>query len=938
MKRSQPEEQQGAAPNKKSKQQSSVPTLTASTKAAQEAADARLARELAESEGLVLKERKERKRDSGSSKSRDMKLEKGNGKMVQQQDEQKPTPKLGSEDDSDDDLIIVDDPPPKPTPKKSLASFFAPKPQPSPKLKPDPEQKPSTKRRPSASPSKPSGGSFFATSIKKEAKSTPVPSTSKLVAVKPLDTSLYEFNPSTDVDTSLWPGGRMPYSFLTEAFVIVSATKSRLIISRVLTNLLRTAIELDPASLQAIIYLTTNRLGPAHEKDLELGIGSQVLGKAIRDVSGLTPAAVKALSNKLGDAGDIAFEAKKTVRLLVQPTPLVCHKVFSTLLSLTRLKGSGSQDRKTATVKQLLVAAKGEEVRFITRTIVANLRIGAVRLSLLTALARATCLSRKGGVGEGEEPEDEWWVTKAERARVLKELSAARKGKIKVKEEEERRVEQKMEKAEQLVRKVWARHPQYGHLVDALLADAFIDLETRVPLAVGTPLEPMLGSPTRALTEIYTRLGQRPFVAEAKLDGQRGQIHVSTTAPEGAEESGQGCWYDPLPGTEGKRLWVRVFSRHLLDMTDKYPDIAYTLSALVHRESTSAEPLTDFILDCEIVAIDPATGALKTFQELSYRSRKDVEMGDIKVRVGIYAFDLMYLNGESLLGLPFRRRRELLHERFAPLKPSDVRLARYDLVPSCTDNDPEKVKEFFEETLKMKAEGIMVKLLDEAEVEVASDEEEGSDSSGSPSTTSTSPSKPSMKRKGRRKVLPATYEPDKRADSWLKVKKDYLEDLGDSLDLIPIGAWHGNGRKASWWSPILLGCYDQDTGLIQAVCKCMSGFTDEKYKEINVRYALDGENTTKIRPSEIEAGNLKPSVWFVPQEVWEIRGADFTLSPVYPAAQSLLGERGVSLRFPRFVKVRDDKGIEQATSSEQLAGLYERQSEGGGGKARGGEE
>lgn len=91
----------------------------------------------------------------------------------------------------------------------------------------------------------------------------------------------------------------------------------------------------------------------------------------------------------------------------------------------------------------------------------------------------------------------------------------------------------------------------------------------------------MLGSPTRALTDIYTRLSERPFVAEAKLDGQRGQIHVSTKAPDGAEESGQGCWYDPLPGTDGKRLWVRVFSRHLLDMTGKYPDIAYTLSVSI---------------------------------------------------------------------------------------------------------------------------------------------------------------------------------------------------------------------------------------------------------------------------------------------------------------------------------------------------------------------
>ena len=45
----------------------------------------------------------------------------------------------------------------------------------------------------------------------------------------------------------------------------------------------------------------------------------------------------------------------------------------------------------------------------------------------------------------------------------------------------------------------------------------------------------------------------------------------------------------------------------------------------------------------------------------------------------------------------------------------------------------------------------------------------------------------------------ATYEPDKRTEAWLKVKKDYLADLGDALDLVPIGAWHGMGRKAAFW-------------------------------------------------------------------------------------------------------------------------------------------
>lgn len=64
---------------------------------------------------------------------------------------------------------------------------------------------------------------------------------------------------------------------------------------------------------------------------------------------------------------------------------------------------------------------------------------------------------------------------------------------------------------------------------------------------------------------------------------------------------------------------------------------------------------------------------------------------------------------------------------------------------------------------------------------------------------------------------------DKRTLAWIKLKKDYVTTLGDSLDLIPIGAWHGNGRKARWWSPVLLAIYDRKLGKPVAVCKCMSG-------------------------------------------------------------------------------------------------------------------
>lgn len=86
-------------------------------------------------------------------------------------------------------------------------------------------------------------------------------------------------------------------------------------------------------------------------------------------------------------------------------------------------------------------------------------------------------------------------------------------------------------------------------------------------------------------------------------------------------------------------------------MTDKYPDIVSTLSLLLDREMGT---ITSFIVDSEIVAIDPITSEFKSFQELSYRSKKEVALEEVKIRVGVYAFDLMFLNDEvrsSLISL-----------------------------------------------------------------------------------------------------------------------------------------------------------------------------------------------------------------------------------------------------------------------------------------------
>ncbi len=75
----------------------------------------------------------------------------------------------------------------------------------------------------------------------------------------------------------------------------------------------------------------------------------------------------------------------------------------------------------------------------------------------------------------------------------------------------------------------------------------------------------------------------------------------------------------------------------------------------------------------------------------------------------------------------------------------------------------------------------------------------------------------------------SSYEPSKRSFNWLKLKKDYLDDLGDSMDLVLVGADYGTGKRTGWFSSFLLACYNEDTERFQTICKCANGFTDERF-------------------------------------------------------------------------------------------------------------
>ena len=406
--------------------------------------------------------------------------------------------------------------------------------------------------------------------------------------------------------------------------------------------------------------------------------------------------------------------------------------------------------------------------------------------------------------------------------------------------------------AEGVIKQVYSEMPNYDIIIPALVHHGIDELHKHAQLTAGVPVKPMLAKPTKGISEVLDRFSNCAFTCEFKYDGERAQIHLLED------------------GT------VKIFSRNSEDNTTKYPDIAAIVPRAVKKGQT-----TSAILDSEAVAVDTKTGAILPFQVLSTRKRKDVSADDVAVKVCIFAFDLLYLNGESYLQKPLGERRAALHSAF------EVLPREFEFAIASDAADPEAIQEFLMESIKGNCEGLMVKTLE----------------------------------------VDATYEPSKRSLNWLKVKKDYLAGMGDSCDLVPLGAYYGKGKRTGVYGAYLLACYNPDDETYESVCKIGTGFNDEALQSLHAALkdkVIDAPRAYYRVPDWAEA--QMPDVWFEPCQVWEVLAADLSISPVHMAAAGMVDpSKGIALRFPRFIRLRDDKGVEDATSAEQIADMYNNQ-------------
>ncbi|GAA0719418.1 DNA ligase-1 [Halorubrum trapanicum] len=400
--------------------------------------------------------------------------------------------------------------------------------------------------------------------------------------------------------------------------------------------------------------------------------------------------------------------------------------------------------------------------------------------------------------------------------------------------------------------------------------DEGIDGLREESLRVGRPVQAMLAQ-TGTATDAVDAFGE--VAVETKFDGARVQVHYAPAgdAADASSPAGDAAAGDAADGNavddgaaDGEvALGPRLYSRNMDDVTEALPEI---VEYVAERVDVPA------ILDGEVVAVDDDGDPLP-FQEVlrRFRRKHDVDRMRETVSLRLHAFDCLHADGDDLLDEPLRARHERLQE-VLPDAAAELALA----------DDPEAIAAEERAALDAGHEGVMLKNPE------------------------------------------AAYTPGNRGRDWLKRKPDV-----ETLDAVVVGAEWGEGRRAELFGTFLLAVRDEsgdrssegDGGASEAadrrasdreaadlapagyatVGKVATGITDEALADL----------TERLEPHVVDETGT--TVAFDPELVVEVGYEEIQASPTYSA--------DYALRFPRFVGVREDKGVGDADSLARVRRL-----------------
>jgi len=592
--------------------------------------------------------------------------------------------------------------------------------------------------------------------------------------------------------------------------------------------------KLSTEEIDKACYLCLGQLAPKYEGK-EFNMAEKMMLRSLGIAFDGSPEVTKKIYKETGDLGETALKLKERKGGGKEEIPklkISIFEVYDRLLKVAEDEGEGSVERKVNKMAKLLKELDSLSAKYVARIPVNKLRLGFSHMTILDSLSWMA-------VG------DKSLRTQLERAfNVLADI---------------------------------------GKIARIFKKEGLKGIQ-RIESEVGVPIRAALAERLPDAKKILEKM-EGQCVLEPKYDGFRCQIHIDENKEQKIKSQGEDL---NLFGNDTKKYFVRIFSRNLDNTTNMFPDIIEAVQDLKVKSA---------ILDGEAIGFNPKTGKFLAFQETVQRKRKHgVAKKAKELPLKVFVFDLLYLNGESLLTKPFFERRKLLEKILSENTKGEkgIILTQQKIVSKTTEFD-----DFFRQVVGEELEGLMAKKLN------------------------------------------AVYQAGGRNFNWVKYKIGMKSELIDTVDCLVMGYYRGKGKRAGFGiGAFLVGlvlplrekfriknlpAYRRDRELrtkiknlelkkefvFLTVSKIGTGLTDEQWQEI---YKRCEKLKVSKRPEEyIVDKNLNPDVWCQQGLVVEIEADSITRSPIHSA--------GLAFRFPRLKRFRDDKKSHQTTSLKELKDL-----------------
>ncbi len=401
------------------------------------------------------------------------------------------------------------------------------------------------------------------------------------------------------------------------------------------------------------------------------------------------------------------------------------------------------------------------------------------------------------------------------------------------------------------IEKKYNIHPDIG-LIAKIIKQKGIKGLDEIKIETGVPVLSQKAQRVSGMEEAMKRI--KNVWAEFKFDGTRVQLHLDR------DKYISGEIQNSLFDTEDNKILIRTYTRNLEETTHQYPDIVLAADKQIRAQS--------IILDGEAIGFNKKTGEFLPFQETIQRKRKhDIEETAKNIPLKYYVFDILFLNGQSLIDKTLRERRKIL----------DKIIDKGDtiIVDEHLETDRfEDLKKYYETAKEKKLEGLIAKNPEDM------------------------------------------YQAGARSYSWIKLKSADEKLLKDSIDCVVLGYYYGKGVRSKFGiGGFLVGIYDEKENNFKTITKIGTGLTEEDW---GVLKKMADKLKVGVLPKNIIMNKIfTPDILLSPEIIVEIGADEISVSPSHTA--------GYALRFPRLLKFRADKKPTEITTLNEIKSMFKNQ-------------